>query len=412
MKIPLPEIHPGIPESMAPGGSRSAAWCLSSLLFLVLVLPKPVVAQDPFFTQFTLSESYFNPALTGYRGALSVMGKYKTQWHLREDIGFRTASLALEESLPCSPFDYGLHLGVDREGEGLLTTTDAGARGAGTVAWEMGRSIHNLRFGISLQWSAKRVDYSRLVFSDQLDAKYGTVDVNGVRNPTSFVPFNDGRSLWFFTPAVGFSHRILLDRQQFRSPTIHYGMAMHNAFTFGDRRQTGNVESILDLDTRIPQRFHAFFSTEFVAYSDGRTFLGLRPLVAWQQQGPISYCEVGNRFSLNRNMAVGLHYHFNPHGTGTDRYNSNWFSLQAEFGTIVQRTRRLEFGLCYAGNVTGVRNHFGPIIEVSMAVHFASSPTCSGLGLQDEVPYGDGVRCPTSSITTGRSKMYESIWYK
>lgn len=412
MDIPLPDKYPFVPEyKVLPGSGNPLRW-LAGMLLLVFLLPVSTAAQDPFFTQFTLSESFFNPALTGYRGALSVMGKYKTQWDLREDVGFRTASLALEESLPCSPFDYGLHLGVDREGEGLLTTTDAGARVAGTVAWDMGRSIHNLRFGISLQWSAKRVDYSRLVFSDQLDPKYGTVDVNGVRNPTSFVPFNDGRSLWFFTPAVGFTHRILLDRQQFRSPTFHYGLAMHNAFTFGDRRQTGNVESILDLDTRIPQRFHAFFSAEFVAYSAGRTFLGLRPLVAWQQQGPISYLEVGNRFSLNRNLGIGLHYHFNPHGTGTDRYHSNWFSLQAEFGTIVQKTRRIELGLCYAGNVTGVRNHFGPIVEVSMAVHFASSPTCVGLGMQDDVPYGDGVRCPTSSITTGRRKMYESIWYR
>lgn len=380
--------------------------------FFLAVLPFFSLAQDPFYTQFANAESFFNPALTGYRGALSIIGKYKSQWHLANVSGFQTSSLAVEESMPCSPFDYGLHLGFDREGEGLLQTTDFGIRGAGTIAWDIGVSSHNLRLGLGMIWAAKRVDYNRLVFSDQLDPKYGAVDANGIKNPTLFVPFNDGRSLWFFTPALGFTHRILLNRQRFRSPTIHYGAAIHNAFSIGDQHITGNVESILDQNTKIPVRFHLFFTTEFVMVANGRSFISMRPMAVYQRQGPISYYELGNRVSLNRNLALGLYYHFNFHKGQQQPGNTNWYAIQAEVGGVMAKTRRIDVGFSYAGNFSGLRNSFGPIFELSLGFHFAASPSCQLLGYKDEVPYGDHIKCPTSSLTPGRKKMYEGLWYQ
>lgn len=371
-----------------------------------------VRAQDPFYTQFFLAESHFNPALTGYRGAFSIMGKYKSQWHLAHVSGFQTSSVAIEESLPCSPFDYGLHLGVDREGEGLLTTTDFGGRVAGTIAWEMGLSSHNLRLGAALLWASKRVDYSRLVFSDQLDPKYGTKDPNGGTNPTQFVPFNDGRSLWFISPGVGFTHRILFNRQRFRSPTLHYGAALHHALALGEQRFVGNVESILEQDTRIPGRIHVFLSSEFVLLANGRSFLTLRPLAVHQRQGPLHYYELGARLSFHRQFALGAYYHFNSRNPEAAQPHTRWYSLQAEVGGIVARNRRIDLGFSYCGNLSGLRNTFGPIIEVGLGFHLAASPVCQVLGYRDEVPYGDHIKCPTSAITPGRRKMYESLWYQ
>lgn len=395
--------------------------CLSALNFpvrrwLIFLFPLAVLpdlqAQDPFFTQFHLAESYFNPALTGYRGAFSVMARYKSQWHLADASGFQTTMVSVEESMPCSPFDFGLHAGLDREGEGLLTTTDLGVRGAGTLAWATGLSHHNLRFGLALQWVQKRVDYSRLLFSDQLDPRYGTKNQDGVANPTSFAPLNDGRSLWFFAPVVGFTHRVLFNRQRFRSPTLHYGVAWHNAFTMGNDRYTGNIESILEQDTRIPARFHVFASVEFVLPAGDRSFLGIRPLVTYQRQGPIHYYEAGTRVSFNRHLAIGGYYHFQGRQAEYPQPHTHWYSIQAEVGGIIARNRRLDLGFSYNGNVSGLRNTFGPLFEVAVGFHLASSPTCRLWGYGDEVPYGDHIKCPTSTITPGRRKMYESIWYR
>lgn len=382
--------------------------CITVSLFIYSAL----IGQDPFFVQFTHSESFFNPSLTGFRGALSVTAKYKGQWLRSRGNGFQTLSLDVEESLPCSVVDYGLHVGADQEGDGLLRTTDFGARVAGTIAFDAGYSSHNVRLGLSMLWAAKRVDYSRLIFSDQLDPKYGTTNANGVQNPTSFIPFNDGHSLWFIMPAVGFTHRILVNRQHFRSPTILYGLALHNAFSFGNQRYTGNIESILEQETRLPMRWHMFFSTEFVLFSEGRRLLTARPLAVYQQQGPIHYMEVGSRFSLNRNIAVGIYYHGNTHPQEEPHRNTNWYSVQLDFGSIVDRTKRIDLGLTYAGNISGLRNQLGPIFEISLGVHFAKSPSCQLWGFEDEVPYGDQIKCPTSTMTPGRRKMYEGLWYQ
>ncbi|MEO7176250.1 MAG: type IX secretion system membrane protein PorP/SprF, partial [Saprospiraceae bacterium] len=216
-------------------------------------------AQDPFFLQFANSESQFNPSLVGNKGATSIMLKYKSQWNATEVNGFRSGSLLFEESMPCTIFDYGLNLGIDQEGAGLLKTMNLGGKLAGTIPWEIGNSNHNLRAGLGLQWIRKSIDYGRLIFSDELDPKYGTVDVSGTDIPTSFFADNDGRSLWVFAPAVGFSHRILFNNKSRTSPTLQYGIAVHNAFSMS----SGNIESILDQDTRISPRYNAFLMTEF-----------------------------------------------------------------------------------------------------------------------------------------------------
>jgi type IX secretion system PorP/SprF family membrane protein len=386
---------------------RYALICLVCLCAFTQVLR----AQDPFFSHFFLNESAYNPALTGFRGATSVMAKYKTQWFAGGVPGFQTASVAFEESLPCSVFDYGLAFRGDEEGQGLLRTIDLTGRVAGTVAWDIGYSSHNLRAGIGLGWASKGIDYTRLIFSDELDPKYGTVDATGIDLPTAFAPLNDGRSLWFFSPAVGLSHRVLFNRQNRRSPTVHYGAALHHAFSLGNREYFGNIESILGAETRIDARWNLFFSGEFILVSDGRSFLSFQPMMRYQRQGVLSYYEVGSRFGMNRDLSLGIHYHAASGRYGLARDN-NWLTLEGQLGGIVMKDRRVDLGIAYATNLTGQRNHFGPILEFSLAFHFASSPTCALAGYKDEVPYGSGIKCPTSALTPGRRKMYESIWYK
>lgn len=383
---------------------------LTFLLFLIGFVQFSY-AQDPFYTQFYLNESEYNPALVGYRGATSLMVKHKSQWFLGGVPGFQSGTISFEESLPCSVFDYGVAFQGDQEGEGLLRTLNMTGRIAGTVAWDLGYSSHNLRAGIGLGWASKSIDYSRLVFSDELDPKYGTVDASGVDNPTAFIPLNDGRSLWFFSPAVGLTHRILVNRQNRRSPTIHYGVALHHAFSIGQREYFGNIESILGTETRIDARWNLFFSSEFILVSDGRSFLSFQPLMIYQRQGVLSYYEVGSRFGMNRNISLGIHYHAASGAYGLAKDN-NWITLEGQLGGIMLKDRRVDVGIAYASNLTGQRNHFGPILEFSLAFHFASSPTCNLAGFKDEVPYGSDIKCPTSSLTPGRRKMYESIWYK
>lgn len=383
------------------------------LLFVILLgLSVPVLAraQDPFFIHFFNNESTYNPALVGYRGALSVLMKYKAQWPGLGGAHFRTGNVAVEESLPCSIFDYGLNFRFDEEGEGIFRTRDFAFRFAGVVPFDVGASRHNLRMGAGFQWSFKSVDYNRLVFSDELDPKYGLTDALGLDLPTSFVPPNDGRSLWFFSPSVGITHRILVNENKPRSATIHYGVALHNAFSLGRDEFTGNEESILQVGTKIARRWSVFGSVELLPYLQRGAFFSIKPTVLYENQGGLSYWEAGAKFSLNRLLALSAFYHDNRSPV-TGR-NTRWMSFALEFGEVLGKDRRFDLGFSYANSFTGLRNHVGPIFEFSVGFHFASSPSCRLGGRGDEVPYGSQIRCPSSAFSPSNRKMYESIWYK
>lgn len=384
--------------------------CISILLCCLLA--PSAEGQDPFFTHFYNNESSYNPALVGYRGAFSLLTKYKSQWGSPQMAAFRSGVASLEESLPCSIFDYGLNASFDEEGEGVFRTYEFGARLAGTVPFDWGRSRHNLRFGMGLQWSFKTIDFSRLVFSDQLDYKYGLLDRMGIANASSFVPPNDGQSLWFFTPSVGGAHRILLDARNPRSPTLHYGVAIHNAYSMLRGRNSGQEESILDIGTNIPSRYTFFGMAEFIPYLDtrGPFFIGIRPLILHQRQGGLQYWEAGTRISASRLLAFSMYYHFNE--APDQGRNANWFTLALEFGGLLSKQQRFDIAFAYSGNFTGLRNQAGPILEASVSYHFGKSPSCGLAGLENELAGGGAMPCPTSAQTPWRRKMYEGIWYQ
>nr|MBS0038518.1 type IX secretion system membrane protein PorP/SprF [Saprospiraceae bacterium] len=367
-------------------------------------------AQDPFFNQFSTNESVFNPSLVGYKGSLSFQSAFKSQWGGSGVQDFRSGRISIEESVPCSIFDYGFNFGFNEEGEGLLRRVDIGFRFAGVVPFDWGPSRHNLRIGGGLQWSVNRVDYTRLTFSDQLDPKYGLYDRLGIANPTGFVPPNEGRSNWFFTPSMGISHRILIDHSNPGSSTILYGIAIHNAFSIGSGSFTGNEESILGIGTKIPTRYSAFATWEFIPYFQRKTFISIRPLMVIEFQEQLSYLNTGLRISLNRLVAVGAYYHSNK--APEMGVNTRWLTFNVELGIPTSNKQRIELGFAYTNNLSGVRNYLGGMLEFSLIIHLASSPVCKLAGREDWIPYGDHMRCPTSAFTNSRRKMYENIWYK
>ncbi|MBP9077256.1 MAG: type IX secretion system membrane protein PorP/SprF [Haliscomenobacter sp.] len=378
--------------------------------FLLLAAGR-LLAQDPFFTHFQGAESHFNPALTGIKGARSFGIKYKSQWAAAGIQPFQTGLLNFEESLPCLPFDYGIAMAFDQEGEGRLQTYDLGVKVAGAPAFLAGKGLFNLRLGINAQFSLKRVDFSRFVFSDQLDPKYGLTDPNGVPNPSSFTPPADSRSLPLFTPTVGFLVNYLSNTRSSRPVSIQLGAALHNAYSLG-RPRNGNTESLLGIETDIPERYNAFLRTEFIPVHSGGNFASLSPQVFYQRQGGLSYWETGMRFGINRLAGIGLFYH-----ASSDQSNgpsTRWMSLNLDFGSAVAGYKgRVEAGASFAWNKSGLKNFVGPVMEISMTYHWARSWICRDAGRGLDYTRGkNSPECPTWTFSNARRKMYENIWYK
>lgn len=399
-------------------------WIFAALaLFFAYFPATSLQAQDPFFTHFYANESEFNPAMTGYRGALSFGAKYKNQWAGANVRAFQSGLFTFEESMPCSIFDYGFALKFDEEGDGRLRTYDTGLKLAGTIGGDIvdksrnATRVWNLRMGLALRWAYKVVDFSRFTFSDEIDPKYGFFDAFGNDLPTSFNPPNEGRSNLFFAPGVGIVFDFLSNDKSRRPWTLTSGLAFHNIYSFGGSRY-GNEESLLGIGTPLPERLSFFLELEWILSNNARQFTSLTPLFFYQRQGEFSqgltglhYYEVGASFGLNSLLSLGLLYHASQRPQSGS--NDHWFSLNAEFGGIISTKGtkdRVDLGISYSSNFTGLKNTVGPILEISLRYQLAVSPACGWMGKDDEVPYNNGVNCPRQAFSRKRRKMYENIW--
>jgi len=338
--------------------------------------------------------------MVGSNGALSFMAKYKTQWNADQIEAFKTSYLALEESLPCSMFDYGFSFQFDEEGPGVFRTFDLGFKFAGTIPIQVGKALNNIRLGASLQWTKKRIDFRKFIFSDQLHEKYGVVNLTNFEFP------DENSSLTFFTPSVGIVHRIILNVDKKTSPSFVYGIALHNSFSLGNAA-LGNVESILRNDSRIPRRWTAFGQIEIIPYFSNRFYLAIRPMLVYQKQSELEYWEVGSEISFNRFLTVGTYYHFNRREFNNGN-NSNWFSFSVELGDVLAAGRRMDLGFSFSSNFSGLRNQVGPIFEFSIAYHLDTSPSCRLAGTATS---NDPKEC-VNFIAEDKGKIYENIWFK
>ena len=375
-------------------------------LFAFLVNVPFSFGQDPFFTHFYGNKSFFNPSLVGIVGSTSVGVRYKTQWKHQGTPTFRTMAVSFEESVPCSFFDYGVFGIVDEEGLSRFRTYDVGFRVAGTPAWDLGKSIHNLRIGFDFRWIWKSIDFNTLTFSDQLDPKYGTIDVNGIPNPTAFIPPDDNQTNRAFAPGVGLTYKILSTEKGSKPFTLMFGGSYHNTLSIG-QQGTGHEDSILGIGTRIPGRWNAFAELELILHAKGNAFVSLKPIAFYQNQGSLDYYEAGAQIWLSRLISVGAYYHNNSRPQASN--NAEWLSFRMETNAIGGRDSKVNLGFTYATNFKGLRNFVGPTFEVAVVWHFAMSPACNLAGLGDLVPYNkNSVRCTGIGA---RKKLYENIWF-
>jgi type IX secretion system PorP/SprF family membrane protein len=378
----------------------------------VTLLTIPLFAQGPFYTHFYGNESMFNPALVGQMGALSIGLKAKQQWHDQEVEGYRTIQAIYEESMPCSFFDYGFAVTQDQEGEGHLRTRQFGGMLAAPLRLSppSANNIVQLRLGIGIFWGQQSVDYSRLLFIDQLHPKYGLSGPDGQPIATAFLAPNDGLSNWYFQPSGGANLRIVMNPKNPYTSNINVGIAMHNLVPWTGANGRGHSWSVLGLGTPTVPRLTYFLSWEKIAGRLGRNYIALQPQVFMQTQRGLAYLEMGGDVSFSRQFTLGAYYHTSrPY---ENQSSTNWGSIQIETGFFTNRKSRIDLGLGYSFNVSGLRNFIDNIYELSLRFSFAAGPACSLAGQPPAYLGQQLYQCPTLLQSAGRNKIYENIWYK
>ncbi len=157
------------------------ALLLSVAVFLFL-LPE-AQAQDHQFSQFTNLPLYYNPAYTGLARGMRAKFAYRRQW-VKMPQDFKAMNFNMDIAARGIPGSGGMGLMFDssNEGGGLIKRNTFGLNLS--VRIPILESMVS-QLGISASFVQKYIDWSRLVFSDQLDEYYGNIYTSDFAPPSS-----------------------------------------------------------------------------------------------------------------------------------------------------------------------------------------------------------------------------------
>ena len=120
-------------------------------------------AQEPQFSQFYASPLYLNPALTGNTRKWRVASNYRNQWPRVP--GYVSYTFSYDQRLPAFNSGLGLLFIRDEASSGGLTYTNIG----GLYSYRLKISNKKrINWGVRFSYSNMNLDYSKLVFVDQV----------------------------------------------------------------------------------------------------------------------------------------------------------------------------------------------------------------------------------------------------
>jgi type IX secretion system PorP/SprF family membrane protein len=148
-----------------------------SILALLVAAAK---GQDPQFTQFYASPLYLAPSYAGGTPGQRIVANYRNQWSFVPGT-FQTYSISYDHNFVYFKSGLGLILLGDVAGDGKMGTTMGG------IVYSYDITPHpdfHIRPGIGFYYIQHSIDYSRLIFGDQLLFE----DIPGVPMPPSIQP--------------------------------------------------------------------------------------------------------------------------------------------------------------------------------------------------------------------------------
>ena len=332
-----------------------------TLLGVLLLVSLIGNAQDPSFSQFYANRIYLNPAFTGIEPGISLAGVSRMQW-LNVDYGFRTYGVSVELQEPFIKSGFGLNLLSDTEGLAQLKTTSVGLSYAYTIPMES----HNIHFGFEVDWIQKSVDWSKIIFSDQLDPVYGAI------YQTSAVPVLDRVNYTDFQAGViwRFNSNLKVGKRKYRDVLSSIGLSVHHLPSLFS--STGGGESFQNLETQSAPRltFHAGTVIPMVVFGGTKKEIAISPNIKVDLQGD-------HLFQFSNNLQVytyGLYVVYDAFYVGALYQNKNIISsfkntdswilaLGAKFKT--GKESNFFVGLSYDTNTTGVGTKAGGVYEIA-----------------------------------------------
>lgn len=332
------------------------------LVLLVFLIPFISYSQDPSFSQFYANRIYLNPAFTGLDNGIGVSAVSRLQW-LVADKGFRTYGMTFEIKRPFINSGFGIQLFQDEEGIGELKNTSIGLAYSYTIPL---RNHNEIKIGFQGRWVQKSIDWSKLVFSDQLDPIHGNIFATTAIPGQEYVRHTD-----FDFGAVWVSNRdFKIGGRKIKNVRSNIGISLHHLVSLFT--EDGGAESLQNLDTEVPPRMtiHMGSVIPLVYYSNKKKTISISPNFKYDVQGE-------NLFDLKRNFQIityGAYLIFDGMYFGAMYQNKvpvlgfkNTNALIFAVGAYIDASKMHNYfiGFSYDANTSGLGARAGGVYEVA-----------------------------------------------
>lgn len=334
-------------------------------------------AQDHQFSQFTMLPIYYNPAYTGLEMGMRAKFAYRRHW-VKMPHDFKSMNFNLDLAARGIPGSGGVGIMFDsnNEGGGLIKRNSFGLNLAARIP-VMDNVITQL--GIQATFVQKYIDWSRLVFSDQLDENYGNIYTSDFTPPsTNKVNFPDF--------SIGGLFRFKRDAGKESEVIGTFGLGIHHLFEPN--------ESFISQESKLPVKFVGTIDFQVQQAEGSRSSdrgFKYNPAFIYMNQAGMDSWSVGmNVYKFP--LYVGAWYR-----TSEFQFLSNdaiivLLGLNAEFGGDVRMKLVYSYDVMLTDltKATGGSHEITLIFEMDDVKLFGSGPGWSNSRMQQ---FGKDIEC-------------------
>jgi len=317
---------------------------LISVLILSIVFCTTIRAQDPVFSQFYAAAFQINPAFVGNTYAPKISLNYRDQWP-GFNKAYQTTSVTFEQYIPAASSGFGLNLTSDAAGDGIFNTNSIS--GFYSYRLKVGEKFF-FKWGMEASIVQSKLDWNRLVFTDQIDAFFGANDNLGNPNPSVETPPDELRKSY-----VDVSTGLIAYTSKW-----YAGFSLKHITTPDNRYLTSQTSLVNGLPVRstfnIGSQFELFVGNKKIK----RAFIS--PNVIYTRQGDFSQFNIGAFAKVGKLFAGAWFRHSN---TNSD---APIFLIGVEEGI-------LKVGYSYDYTISALANETGGSHEISVVFNFDNS---------------------------------------
>lgn len=313
------------------------------ILLNLLYLGDLLYAQDPVYSQFYASPLLLNPAFAGNTYNPFVSLQYRNQWPSLN--AYVTYSASYDQSIKDLNIGTGLMLLSDDAGGGIYKTNQAAAFFSYDIA--VNSNFHS-KIGLEVGYIQTQLNWDKLIFLDQLDPRYGTLDASGKPNFSNEKRPDDLTKgiLDFGAGVLAYSNKAYFgfSAKHITSPDVSLYSKNNNLFIGLPTRLTLHTGIQIDLD------------------NSSRTTAFISPNIMYVKQGEFSQLNGGAYFGFD-NIFAGAWYRYA--GKNSD----------ALIGLIGFQKDILKIGYSYDITLSGLSGNSGGSHEISLTLNFDNTDT-------------------------------------